>query len=528
LFRQAYFFQDRWRPTDSLTLTLGVRYENFGTPMNSVSTAAWSGLFNIDPVTFDGPYRLPNKVQADNNNWSPMIGLAYSPTKTDGLLGKVFGIKRGVIRMGYGIGYDSFFNNIASNAQGSVPNVIATSFSSQVNAANPRGSGNLFSTIPTTARAPQPVDAQALSPGDMVNPYYQRWSAGFQRELPGNLLFDISHVGSQGVKLFINEQLNPTVPSSLRVIPATSTPILSSRLQPRLDALQGSRNIRTNGGGSSYHSLQTSLHRRFTDGLSGSVAYTWSRLIDNASDIFSTTGVNQTQNPTVPAMFAPGGLRFGRAVSLFDRTHRAAFTLVYDLPWFSHRRDLLGQTLGGWQFSTVTAFETGVPLNVTNGLDADGYDGTGDRPNFNPNGTPGVRAVPSSSSSTGYVNPDASNAPIDPATAMYIALPAQSGANPAPTGNLGRNTLRSPGIANFDVNVQKQFLLTERFRLELRTEFYNIFNHPQFGTPSVSPFSPAEQGISASVATSAAGRFLVPNFADGGGRVIRYQLKLRF
>src|SRR5262249_12120531 len=76
LFRHAYFFQDRWRVSSSLTVTAGLRYEDFGTPINSVRTAAWSGLFNIDPVTFDGPYRLPNKTQPDRNNFSPSIGLA--------------------------------------------------------------------------------------------------------------------------------------------------------------------------------------------------------------------------------------------------------------------------------------------------------------------------------------------------------------------------------------------------------------------------------------------------------------------
>jgi hypothetical protein len=518
LFRQAYFVQDRWRLSDSLTVTLGLRYENFGTPVNSIRTAAWTGLFNIDPVTFDGPYRLPNKVRPDRNNFSPMVGVAWSP------------LRQTVFRAGYGIGYDSFFNNIASNAQASAPNVVNTSAVSLVSAANPRGLAGVSRAIPTTPREVVPADNQTLVPGNLVNPYYQRWSAGIQRELPGNMLVDVSYVGSKGTKLFLTEQLNPTVPSALRVIPQTNPPIPASRLQPRLDALQGSRIIRTNGGDSNYHGAQLLLTRRLSRGLSGTAAYTWSKFIDNGADVFLTAQVNQTQNPAVPAFFA-GGLRFDRSVSFFDRTHRAVFAFVYELPW-QRRGDVLGRVLGGWQVSTITTFESGVPLNITNGQDADGLDGSADRPDYSPGGRTGARAVPSRSSPTGYVNPDERNAPIDPAGAQYIALPAHDGRpTPLRTGNLGRNTGRTPGINNFDVNLFKRVPVNERVGVELRAEFFNFFNHPQYGLPSASPFAPSQTSIGAigaNVTSTPAGRFLQPQFVEGGGRVIRYQLKVRF
>jgi hypothetical protein len=466
-------------------------------------------------------------VKPDHNNFSPTVGLAYSPTWSGGWRGRFFGAKKTVFRAGYGIGYDSFFNNIASNAQGAAPNVVATTTSSVITPDLPRGLSNLSGLIPATPRPLTPLDAETLVPGDLVNPYYQRWSAGFQRELPANVLLDVSYVGSKGTRLFLNEQLNPTVPAGLQVIPVTTPPIPASRLNPRLDALQGSRNIRTNGGDSNYHALQVHVAKRFSKGLHGGAAYTWSKLIDNGADVFSITGTNQTQNPAVPAFFAPGGLRFDRAVSVQDRTQRAVFGLVYELPWMRQQRGAVERVLGGWEVATIMTFESGVPLNVTNGLDADGFDGTGDRPDYNPRGQVGVRAVPGTSP-TGYVNPDANNAPIDPTTAQYIALPAQSGRFPARTGNLGRNTLRSPGINNFDFNFFKRVKVSEQWSVEFRAEFFNFFNHPQYGYPSVSPFSPGEGAIAASVATSPAGRFLAPQFADGGGRVIRYQLKIRF
>jgi hypothetical protein len=135
-----------------------------------------------------------------------------------------------------------------------------------------------------------------------------------------------------------------------------------------------------------------------------------------------------------------------------------------------------------------------------------------------------VRAVPSSTSPTGYINPDANNAPIDPKTAQYVVLPAGIGR----TGDAGRNTERTPGTNNLNTNFFKTFVVTERLKLEFRAEMYNTLNHPQLGSPSVSPFSPGAGTLSSNAATSPAGRFLNATFMDGGGRVIRYQLKLRF
>lgn len=528
LTRQAYFFQDRWRVTPDLTLTLGLRYENFGNPINTLHTAAFTGLFNVDPVTLAGPYREPNDADDDNNNFAPVVGIAYSPSSTDGIRGWLFGNKRSVIRAGYQIGYDSFFNNIASNAATSSPNVVATSFT---NTATGRGTANISTLLPTVARPLSPLDGQTLVTKNLVNPYYQRWSLGIQRSLPFNLLMDASYVGSKGTKLYINEDMNPLVPASMRITPAGYTGPTSGRF----DNIQGSRLIRTNGGSSSYHSGQFSLSRRFTNNLTFTGAYTWSKLIDNASEVFGVAANNQPQQAAVPAIF--GGQKFERAVSLFDRPHRASFTYVYELPFYRSQQGIVGKLLGGFQISGVTVFESGAPLTVINGLDADGIGGSLDRPDFNPNGVPGTRAVPYRATATGSnpcgvavgavgytAGPNITGGCVDPNTAQYIGLLAGIGR----TGSLGRNTLRTPGTNNFNVNVLKRIKLTETMRIEARTEFYNIFNHLQFGQGSVSPFSPGDSGIGANVNSTPLGQFLVENLADGGGRVIRYQLKFIF
>jgi hypothetical protein len=267
------------------------------------------------------------------------------------------------------------------------------------------------------------------------------------------------------------------------------------------------------------------VQRRFANGFTMSAAYTYSKLIDNGSEVFGVANNNQPQQAAVPSIL--GGQARERAVSLFDRTHRASFTYVYELPWMRDQHGWLGRVVGGWQIAGITTFESGAPLTVTNGQDADSIGGNLDRPDFNPNGRFGVRAVPSGTSPTGYVNPDNNNAPINPSEAMFIGIAANSGR----TGNLGRNTLRTPGINNTNLTLTKRVAVTEGTHVEFRTEFFNVFNHPQFTNVSASAFAPTSASsstISASVFGSPAGRFLVPDFADAGGRVVRFQLKYVF
>ncbi|MDX6694901.1 MAG: hypothetical protein QOF02_2504 [Blastocatellia bacterium] len=539
LIRQAYFFQDRWNATQNLTLTLGLRYENFGVPFNSLRTPAFTGLFNVNPVTFTGPWSEPNSIPHDNNNFAPTFGLAYSPSFSSGFLGSLIGEKLTVFRAGYQIGYDSFFNNIASNSAATSPNLISTSTVSSPSTANPRGLANLTGSFPLVARALLPTDSQTLSAPNLVNPYYQRWSAGFQRALPFKIVMDASYVGSKGTRLFANEDLNPTIPAAQVRVPAGYTgPALGaagSRLVARLDPLQGARLTRTNGGSSIYHSGQLQVTRRFADNFMLTGAYTWSKLIDNASEVFGTAGNNAPQNQARPTILFSE--RLDRAVSLFDRRHRLSLTYGYVIPFFRDQHGFAGHLLGGFELTGVTNFESGAPLNVFNGIDSDGIGGNFDRPDFNPAGQVGVRAVPATATAalnpcsvavgaTYYTNPDAAGACINPSAAQYIGIATGAGR----TGNLGRNTLVTPGTNNWNVNIMKRTKITENTRLEFRTEFYNIFNHPQYTQGSVSPFSPAGGSVSANVFNSVATEFLNPNtrLSDGGGRVIRYQLKFIF
>lgn len=551
LNRIATFIQDRWKATSKMNLTMGVRYEYFGTPFNRLRTPAFTGLFNVNPTTRTGPFLDPNQVKRDLNNFSPSVGLTYAPSYSSGILGFIFGEQRSVLRMGYNIGYDSFFNNIASNAVASSPNTIVTTNNSVLTAANPRGLANFSSQFPTSAATVLPNSSQTLIDPNLVNPYYQRWSAGLQRELPFNVVLDISYVGSKGTKLYTNEDANPLVRPELRsAVPSgypncnpgsTVTAAQATAQFPtgtacpltgRLDNLQGPRTVRANSGTSIYHSGQLEVRRRFADHFQITGAYTFSKLISNADEVFGNTFATNTPNAAVPIVL--GGLKDERAVSAFDRRHRASFTYVVESPFFRDQNGFLGKLFGGYQLSGVTTFESGVPFTIFNGFDSDGVGGGFDRPSYNPNGKKGVRAIAlvnANNAITGYFNPElvigsvTSTSPlaaIDPNTAEYIVNPAYvigASGSVVRTGTLGRNTGRSNGLNNFDVTVLKRTRITETKFFEARAEFFNALNHPQYGT-----------GIASNASTISNGLFLQPNTpaTNGGGRTIRYQVKFIF
>src|SRR5262249_18532375 len=213
-----------------------------------------------DPAKF----LVPNKVNRDDNNFGPSAGLAWSPSYKSGWLGRLFGDRKMVWRGGYQVTYDSLFNNLLSNLAADTPNTINTVVTGAPATVNPRGTGNFFTRLPTAARVATPLDAQtSVFDPNLRNPYTERWSFGFQRELPNNLLFDLSYVGSASHKLLTNEDLNPLLPTGQRLYPNF-----------------GIRRVRASEGNSIYHAMQLRVDRRFANTFQATGSYTWSRSID--------------------------------------------------------------------------------------------------------------------------------------------------------------------------------------------------------------------------------------------------------
>jgi Carboxypeptidase regulatory-like domain/TonB-dependent Receptor Plug Domain len=488
LLRQSYFVQDNWKVSQTLALNLGVRYENFGQPANNAFV--YPAFAGFDPANF----LVPNSVKVDNNNFGPIVGLTYSPSFNSGIGGFLFGDRKGVIRTGYQISYDTFFNNLLSNIKADAPNAAAAT---TVAPSSGRGSSGFYPTaIPTVPRTPLVTDQQtSVFNPNIVSPSTQKFSLGFQRELPSNFFMDVSYVGSLGRNLLLTEDLNP---------------ILLSTNARRFPAL-GIRRYRTSGANSSYNSLQTKLDKRFSQGLRMTAAYTWSKYLDSTSEVFATTSSNAA-TASIPAYL--GGLALDWGPSDYDRPHRFVVSYVYTIP--GPKSGFLKQILGGWEASGIYSLQSGAPFTLINGLDRNGDGLAGaDRPDVgNSNAPRNTRAVIDTSCSTGYRNPDSTSCVSR--TDVYAVQVAANTGTPGAAA-FGRNTERSNMVNNFDMSFFKTFAVRENLKLEYRVETFNTFNHPQFTN------IPGHN-----ITSTLSGQFLNYALTNGGARNLRMGLKILF
>lgn len=439
-FQQAYFVNDTWRVKPNLSLNLGLRYENYGTSFDVVQFPAFAG--------FDQPFDAVAKQKRDNNNFAPRVSFAYTPH----LASWLFGEDKTVIRGGVGVGYDVFFNNILSNTAASPPNAFGvTLLGSTVGG---RGLANAGVNSLPTSGSPNPKAAVSTIDPNLVNPMTWTWNLDVQRQLPGNFIVDAAYVGTRGLRLLINEQLNPGVNSV------------------RLHTDRGSIVPRTNGGDSIYHSLQTRVERGFKNGLLFRLAYTYSKAIDDVnSEVFVTSGgASRASNPFNRSV--------DRSVASFDVPHRGVLSFIYDVP--GPKRGFLGQVAGLWSIGGIYRLQSGsVETPFVGGIDLNGdLENTNDRPAIaNLNAPPTSVAILASllgaSSPTGYV--DANGSPVNPANVRYIVDPTIR------TNIAGRNTLRGNITNTMDLSLNKGFRLPfEGHKLEVRFDFFNVFNHPNF------------------------------------------------
>ncbi len=481
LLRQSYFGQDDFKVNSALTLNLGLRYEYFGQPANQFAIPAFT---NYDPVNF----AQPDKVNTDKNNFGPVVGFAWAPHYNSGLRGSLFGNGKLVWRGGFQISYDTWFNNLLSNIAGSSPNTLGgliTSPSAGRGTANFQSQFATITATPPTAQSPQ----NNLFDPSIRNPYTERWSFGFQRELGWGTLMDLSYVGSEGHKLFQSLDMNPIVNA------ATGTRFVST---------VGARRMRCSCANSNYHSLQLNIRRRYSTTPLGNLllegSYTFSHYIDQVSEVFATDSTASSFQSLPQVLgFSP---RIDRGDSDNDRRHRIVIDAVWNIR--GPKRGVLGQVLGGWSLSPVTQFVTGAPFTLQAGVDRNGDGQTApDRPDIgNANALLNTRGllVPTTApakapvmcvnwSPTGIVNPDAGTC-VTTADVHWISGSSLSAPNAA---TVGRNTLRTPFVWQQDLSALKEFRISERMHLEYRAEIFNLFNRENFGlafptTPTAATF----------------------------------------
>jgi hypothetical protein len=258
------------------------------------------------------------------------------------------------------------------------------------------------------------------------------------------------------------------------------------------------------------------LKRRFSGTPVGQVqfdgSYTYAHYLDDVSDVFAFDSTPSSFQSVPQVLGGSPHLDYGN--SDFDRRHVAALGVLWDVR--GPKQGVLGSLVGGWQLSTISHWQSGLPFTVANGTDRNGDGQSGpDRPDISNVAAPlNTRAVLKASCPTGFGNPDATGTPcIDPATVHFIEGSGQPNAR-----TLGRNSLLAPGLDNLDVAISKRFRFNERMNLEFRADMFNALNVLNLGY----------RVASRTVNGTAGGAFLDFNQTESVPRTMRMRLKFSF
>ncbi|HEU4766797.1 MAG TPA: hypothetical protein VFS77_05460, partial [Pyrinomonadaceae bacterium] len=464
-FDVHFYGQDEWKIRPNFSLTYGLRYERPGEATLSLLTA---NERIVQTAGGDPRFALSPVPKIDRNNFQPRFGFNWNPrTESDGILGFVTGGDKLVFRGGYAVTHDYTFINIALNVASSFPFVAAVSLPANATFAGAASVPNAFTRLPNVSNAGvNPNEFTRTIVGeDFRSPYYQSFSFEAQRELGTNVVVRIGYVGSKGSALFQTLDGNPRRLNTLS--PNNCTPSFTGPNADscRVNSTQAVIRLRANAASSMYHSLQASMEKRLSRGVSAGVHYTWSSFIDTASEIFNPS------SGEVAVSQDSFNRSTDRGRSTYDRPHRLTGNFVYELPWFQDQNGLKGHLLGGWQVNGFFTFQSGAPFTILNGSDPAGalsgintLVGDAIRPNIATGLPLGGMTVPEIIAAGG-------------ASLFQRITAAQR------VGNAGRNILRADGINNVDLGIFKNTSLGENQRIQFRAEFNNATNTRDFGIP---------------------------------------------
>lgn len=501
--QMAYYMEDTWKTTPNLTLTLGLRYEFQPNPENQLAFPA----YDLSQGPF-GNLTTPVRVKDDGNNFAPRVGFAYSPQFLKG----IFGDNKTVIRAGYGVFYDSVYTNIMDNAVASSPNAIAAAVSVP---AGGRGLANATGSFATLTPVLTPLATQTTVASNMVNPMIQQWNFNIERELPGKFTMTLAYVGTRGERLFESDSINPLggfAPGTLNSL-------------PRINPLRGAITVRDNTGDSHYNGVSAKVERHYSHGLLLRGSYTFSKSIDNGSDVFNAFGTGNAGSVTPQNPFSRAS---NRGLSDFDIPQRAVFAYVWNIPGINGSNSFakgLGYVTRGWEVSGTTSLQSGAPITpFIGGLDTNGdgnafnglpFPGTGPKTQVGIDGA-FVGGTPGTIYSLNQNNDTGALTPVTASQVGYIIAPG--------LGTVGRNSLFAQGswLQNLAVARHVKIPKLEGHELLLRVEMYNVFNHPN----ADNTFGLDTNLLDASNAAN--GSFLNNFFALQGHRDLRLLARYQF
>jgi hypothetical protein len=545
-----FYIGDDWKVAPSLTLNLGLTYSYFGQPANlfndittkresNPATAFWNPALPLSVRTYP-------KTNAYTTAFGPSIGFAYSPQWGGWLTGN----GKTVIRGGYRLAYDPAFYNIYTNISTSAPEVLLQSLTGANAAANPLPA-NPTGLVVRSQLAPFLIHGtrdprtfnQTITPTNFSPDRAQSYSLGIQREITKNAAIEARYVGNHADNLFQSINANPFI-ADLKtafpnLVPAGITPCATTQqIGPgagtdigRVSCGNGVLRSRTNTGFSNYNGLQLEFRaNNIFKQLTVRSSYTWSKTLDNASEIFSTGAAGTTN------AFSQNPLDFKRGEYGFSGLdYPGTWTLMFNeqLPFFKDQKGWFGHTLGGWGVSANYILQSGQRYTPVQAFSAffsaagnyydlgfiGGFTGfdiarpflgnlnapatsvgmfagdacaffslTGVDPlcNGNPNQLVSLTAVGNSGCETNGSTP----CPFVPVTKNDVRFIINSGQAQTlfgtPFGNTGRNVAQDAITNIVNLGVFKKIKLSERAAFEFHATMLNAFNHPNF--LSVDPF----------------------------------------
>jgi Carboxypeptidase regulatory-like domain/TonB dependent receptor len=530
--RQAYYIayaQDQWQLRPGLTLNYGLRYEYYS-PLRERSDA--QVLFDIKTGALRDPKRAP--YQSSKTNFGPRVALAWSPNATGT---GFFAGGRSVLRAGFGIYYgpgqtEDQIQPIESDRIQATISGSTLVGGTQLFAfpTNPALFADFFNSNPNN-RSFQP---RAYAPDYQIPERVYQFSVSYQQELPGHVVATVGFVASEGRNLFLrsvaNQILrgNATIASTATSLPAgagvvnilnaAGTQVVAVRTVREFSIVNGTTvqnpfaevDFKTSGGSDSYRALQTQLSRRFSTGLTMNAQYTFARSFG------TTSGSNEARTAADNARTL-AEWNYDRGYNNFDIRHTFNLSAVYELPVGHGKHFDFGGAgnaiLGNWEVGTIFNARSAVPIEVgivrpdvvaecvaaagctvntsasATTVVPQGFTAqlpTVSASNPLPAGFAAVVNVPGGGASRNVRRPDLI-AGVNPYlnNDRNLLNPAAFAA-PAPGtfGNLARNALRGPGFWQSDFILSKRIPLTERVKLEFRTEIFNVFNHANFANPS--------------------------------------------
>ena len=543
------YAQDTWKVTRRLTWTFGLRDTFNSNPLNPhQQIARLRGSFAS--ITHDVNQPLNAAIQTGLSNVFASTPLAILQPR----MAIAWQLEpKTVLRSGFGVFSDILPGSVADlvgvnppyvqTFQGGllgtvggmaippgVPNsaVDATKAANQRFAAGfPTGQLSCASPLANAGTCLPPVAMTAVPDGTLHAPYFMEWSLGIEHQFGSNASFQAQYVGTRAV----NQPYLTQVNGYQTMCPGCFAPF--PYLQPT-DARFGAVTQLSTGENSHYNGLQLTAMKRLSHGLQGQINYTWSRCMDTVSNggflQFSAGGILSP---------LPGDLARDYGPCDYDIRHNLSAQYVYQLP-IRLRNRRLGYALNGWQVSGTVFWHSGIPFSVLSTPYSGNGNGIvqGSGPQF-ASVVPGVpfyqhRPIPdvTQSGTRQWLNPDAFVSAVDPSTGECTGGDSPQNCQ---FGNLGRNALRGPDFVWNDFYLTKWIRLTEHVKLRLESQFFNLFNHPNFGLPSMVlagiPGKPSTQtGFGALTYTTSppTGLLGVGLGGDSSPRMIAFQARLEF